>query len=236
MEAFVFFFSGAVVIGGAVGVIASKHPVHSALSLVATLFGVAIQFISLDAYFLAAVQVIVYAGAIVVLFLFVIMLLGVDRVEDLADEPLIGQRQLALLAGAGLIALAVIVGVATSGGVTGEPPSLAQLSPDRGGLRIDSAVDTADGSTIPPEQNIREVGRALFSTRYLFAFEITALLLTVAVVGAVVLARRPRGELEDVPDVDPPWNVRITDSDADVHAAADGEELMSEQTELEETS
>jgi NADH-quinone oxidoreductase subunit J len=192
--------------------------------------------ISLDAYFLAAVQVIVYAGAIVVLFLFVIMLLGVDRVEDLADEPLIGQRQLALLAGAGLIALAVIVGVATSGGVTGEPPSLAQLSPDRGGLRIDSAVDTADGSTIPPEQNIREVGRALFSTRYLFAFEITALLLTVAVVGAVVLARRPRGELEDVPDVDPPWNVRITDSDADVHAAADGEELMSEQTELEETS
>jgi NADH-quinone oxidoreductase subunit J len=208
MEAFVFFVSAAVVLAGGAGVILSRNPVHAALSLVATLFGVAIQFISLEAYFLAAVQVIVYAGAIVVLFLFVIMLLGVDRSEDIVAEPLIGQRQLALLAGAGLVALAVVIGLATSADVTGQPTVRAELPPSQGGLAIDQAIEAEDGTTIPPEQNIREVGRALFSTRYVFAFEITAILLTVAVVGAVVLARRPRGELEEIPDVEPPWNMR----------------------------
>ena len=62
--------------------------VHAALSLVLTLFGVAVHFVAMEAHFLAAVQVIVYAGAIVVLILFVIMLLGVDRTEDLDVEPL----------------------------------------------------------------------------------------------------------------------------------------------------
>ena len=61
---------------------------HAALSLVATLFGIAVLFIAQEANFLAAVQVIVYAGAIVVLFLFVIMLLGVDQTDDLESEPL----------------------------------------------------------------------------------------------------------------------------------------------------
>ncbi len=65
---------------------------HSALSLVATLFGIAVLFVAQGADFLAAVQVIVYAGAIVVLFLFVIMLLGVDKAEAVEVEPLGGQR------------------------------------------------------------------------------------------------------------------------------------------------
>ena len=64
----------------------SRNPVHSALSLVLTLFGVAVEFVNQQADFLAAVQVIVYAGAIVILFLFVIMLLGVDRSESLAKD------------------------------------------------------------------------------------------------------------------------------------------------------
>ena len=64
---------------GALGVVLSTHPVHSALMLVMTLFGVAVLFVEENAQFLAVVQVIVYAGAIVVLFLFVIMLLGIDR-------------------------------------------------------------------------------------------------------------------------------------------------------------
>ena len=63
-----------------------RNPVHAALSLVLTLFGVAVHFVAMEAHFLAAVQVIVYAGAIVVLFLFVIMLLGVDRADDLRDR------------------------------------------------------------------------------------------------------------------------------------------------------
>ena len=68
---------------GAIGVVTSRNPVHAALSLVMTLFGVAVLFIEQQADFLAAVQIIVYAGAIVVLFLFVIMFLGVDRAEDI---------------------------------------------------------------------------------------------------------------------------------------------------------
>ncbi len=74
---------------------------HAALSLVLTLFGVAVQFVALEAHFLAAVQVIVYAGAIVVLFLFVLMLLGVDQAEDLSVEPLPIQRPLAAIMGVG---------------------------------------------------------------------------------------------------------------------------------------
>ena len=75
MEAVTFFIAAGVALAGACGVVLFKNPVHAALSLVGTLFGVAIHFINLEAYFLAAVQVIVYAGAIVILFLFVIMLL-----------------------------------------------------------------------------------------------------------------------------------------------------------------
>ncbi|MDC0349960.1 NADH-quinone oxidoreductase subunit J, partial [bacterium] len=76
MELVVFLIAGALAIIGALGLIGFRNPVHSALSLVLSLFAVAILFLNQDAQFLAAVQVIVYAGAIVVLFLFVIMLLG----------------------------------------------------------------------------------------------------------------------------------------------------------------
>ncbi len=222
MEAFVFFVSAAIIQAGALGVIVMRNPVHAALSLVMTLFGVAVLFINLEAYFLAAVQVIVYAGAIVVLFLFVIMLVGVDRAEDLRTEPIIRQRELALLAGAGLLAIAVIVGVASGGDVTGVP---AQGDPEAADLAIDRAVEVSgdfdgDGDeetiTEAPEPNVRRLGRALF-TDYVFAFEITAILLTIAVVGAVVMARRPEGELQPLPEVEPPWVLR-PDLDPDPHA------------------
>ncbi len=222
MEAFVFFVSAAIILAGALGVIVMRNPVHAALSLVMTLFGVAVLFINLEAYFLAAVQVIVYAGAIVVLFLFVIMLVGVDRAEDLRTEPIIRQRELALLAGAGLLAIAVIVGVASGGDVTGVP---AQGDPEAADLAIDRAVEVSgdfdgDGDeetiTEAPEPNVRRLGRALF-TDYVFAFEITAILLTIAVVGAVVMVRRPEGELQPLPEVEPPWVLR-PDLDPDPHA------------------
>lgn len=220
MEAFVFFVAAAIVLAGALGVILSRNPVHAALSLVMTLFGVAVLFINLEAYFLAAVQVIVYAGAIVVLFLFVIMLVGVDKAEDISTEPIIGQRQFALLAGAGLLALAVVIGVAAGGEITGEAP---------GDLDIERAVEiTADFDgdgdeetrTEPPaENNIQQLGDALF-TDYVFAFEITGILLTIAVVGAVVLARRPSGDLQPLPEVDPPAAIRL-DPDPDIEVVTD---------------
>src|SRR5204863_35030 len=103
MELFVFVVAGAMVLGGAVGVVVRTNPVHAALSLVATLFGIAVLFVAQHADFLAAVQVIVYAGAIVVLFLFVIMLLGVDQSEDLETEPLGGQRPAAIAVGGALL-------------------------------------------------------------------------------------------------------------------------------------
>ena len=84
MDWVVFVVAAAAVLAGALGVILATHPVHSALMLVMTLFGVAVLFVAQQAHFLAAVQVIVYAGAIVVLFLFVIMLLGVDRSENVS--------------------------------------------------------------------------------------------------------------------------------------------------------
>ena len=86
VQALTFGLASLIVIMGGIGVVAFRNSVHNALSLVATLFGVAVLYVAQGAYFLAAIQVIVYAGAIVVRFLFVIMLLGVDKVESLAKE------------------------------------------------------------------------------------------------------------------------------------------------------
>src|SRR5579884_2083366 len=97
-DAIVFAVAGVAILVGAVGVVVSRHPVHAALMLVLTLFGVAVEFVNQSADFLAAVQVIVYAGAIVILFLFVIMLLGVDKMESVGRR-LPGQRPMALLVG-----------------------------------------------------------------------------------------------------------------------------------------
>jgi len=152
--------------------------------------------------------------------LFVIMLIGVDTDEDISHDPVVGQRQLALLAGAGMLALVVIIGVAFNGELTGT--AVAPAYP------IGVAAD-ADGVTVPPEDNIRQLARVLF-TDYVFAFEITALLLTVAVVGAVVLARRPSGELAPLPEVEPPWPLTRSVAAAaaeDEGVAAEAEEPVS---------
>ncbi|MCL4119065.1 UNVERIFIED_CONTAM: hypothetical protein GTU68_037976 [Idotea baltica] len=178
-----------------------KNPVHSALSLVLSLFAVAVLFLNQDAQFLAAVQVIVYAGAIVVLFLFVIMLLGVDQAEDLSVEPIAGQRPIALGIGAGVLALSVLfIAVATDGGATGDMSvTAAKVDSITGNAQSATAAlvdDQTDGTEALP--NIEQLGRTLF-TDYVFAFEVTALLLTIAVVGAVLLARKPKGELAPMP-------------------------------------
>ncbi len=164
----VFGAAAVIVLAGAIGVVVARNPVHSALFLVMTLFGVAVLFVAQNAHFLAAVQVIVYAGAIVVLFLFVIMLLGVDQEENLAVEPLRGQRPLAVLLG--LI-------------------SLAELFLLSQGTKWVTGAQSVAGPTSGPGSNVEKLARSLF-TRYLLAFELTSVLLVIAVVGAVVLARR----------------------------------------------
>ena len=193
MELFVFVVAGLIVLGGALGVVASANPVHAALSLVATLFGVAVLFVAQEAHFLAAVQVIVYAGAIVVLFLFVLMLLGVDRAEDLSIEPIGGQRIAALIVGLAVLALPLLAIASTDGEATGERPTAA------GVLADGTTVEGGDNLIEDGVASLDQFGESLF-TDYLFAFEVTSVLLVIAVVGAVVLARKVRrAELIDDP-------------------------------------
>jgi NADH-quinone oxidoreductase subunit J len=194
-----FSVAAALIIAGAVGVVVARNPVHSALMLVMTLFGVAVLFVLQRDPFLAAVQVIVYAGAIVVLFLFVIMFLGVDRQENIALEPLRGQRPLAI----GLVVLS------TTGLLL-----LGQVS--RWTIGAQHVAGTDGGK----ESNVYLLGRSVYTT-YLFPFEATAALLVIAVVGAVVLARRPPTSANPVADPDP---------DVDVIADATGGGAMTSDT------
>ena len=166
MQLLVFIVASLMVIGGAIGVIIYRHPVHAALSLVLTLFGVAVHFVAMEAHFLAAVQVIVYAGAIVVLFLFVIMLLGVDKADDLTIEPFPIQRPLAAVVGIGLAGL-LIAAIA------------------RAHDRIVEAAPLESGG----DSNIKQLADNLFQD-WVFAFEFTSILLIVAVAGTVLMSRK----------------------------------------------
>src|ERR1019366_10634723 len=153
-DVLVFASAAILILVGAVGVIAMKNPVHSALSLIMCLLGVALAFLAQEADFLAAAEIIVYAGAIVVLFLFVIMFLGVDKSQHPHVEPLIGQRWLAgvgvLVTVAGLITL-----MASSHWVSGV------LSASTNGTALATGSD-----------NITQLGDSVFTT-YLLAFDAT---------------------------------------------------------------
>lgn len=164
----VFLVGAALILTGAFGVVLLRNPVHCALMLVLTLFGVALEFIDESADFLAAVQIIVYAGAVVILFLFVIMFLGVDRKEVVGKEPTRFQKPLAVILGlVSLIELLV----------------LSQVSNWVSGAR--STSGPLDG----PGENAAKLGQSIY-TGYLLPFEMTAALLVIAVVAAVVLSRR----------------------------------------------
>jgi NADH-quinone oxidoreductase subunit J len=210
METVVFVLAGAMVLAGALGVVLRANPVHCALSLIVTLFGIAVLFIAQDANFLAAVQVIVYAGAIVVLFLFVIMFLGVDRADDLRVEPLGGQRIAAAVVGIGVVALVIAALASTGFEATGITSSVGPLA--------DS--DTYDISTLSD---------ALF-TKYVFAFELTSVLLVIAVVGAVVLARRSR-RVDEI--VDPGQEERAAQIAERIHRAEVRAHVYDDQAEVE---
>lgn len=180
LEYVVFFSAAIMILGGAIGVIALRSPVHAALGLVLTLFGVAVQFVAMEAHFLAAVQVIVYAGAIVVLFLFVIMLLGVDESIDLSIEPIRIQRPLAAVMGVGLVGLL--------GAAIVRAEDALVINPGSG---IETAQETGNN-----DANIQQLAANLYGD-HVFAFQLTSVLLIVAVVGTVLLTRKwPR----DTPD------------------------------------
>jgi NADH-quinone oxidoreductase subunit J len=174
MDLVLFWIVTPVSIGAAVLMLFQRNAVFAALFLILNQFTLAVFFVLLEAHFLAAVQVIVYAGAIMVLFLFVIMFLGVDRREALV-ETIRGQRFLAIGLGVllvGSVAAAVALGV----GLTERP------------------------GPAPSGDNVRSVARLLFSD-YVFPFEVTSILLIVAAVAAMVLARRKARGLPEEPEV-----------------------------------
>jgi NADH-quinone oxidoreductase subunit J len=169
-DALLFYAFAAASVIGALLVVAQRNPVYSLVSLVGSFFGLCGLYVLLEAPFVAVVQIIVYAGAIMVLFLFVVMVLNVPR-EDAAEwdraHPL--YRPMAVRVGGVMAALlALELGWALS------------RTP---GLGVGVAVDK------PAISSVAALGQALF-TNYMFAFEVTSILIIAAMVGAVVLARK----------------------------------------------
>jgi len=165
-EQVTFWIIAPLVVVGAIGLVASRKAVHSALWLAVTMIGLAILYVAQDAPFLGVVQVIVYTGAVMMLFLFVIMLVGVDASDSLV-ETLRGQRIAAVLVGLGFAAVLIS---AVSRARLGDPVGVEELN--------------AGG-------NVEGLATLIF-TDYLFAFEVTSALLVTAAVGALVLALQPR--------------------------------------------
>ncbi len=171
METFIFVITAIVAIGAALGMLFSSNAVHSALFLVLNFCAVAVLYLLLRAPFLAAVQVTVYAGAIMVLFLFVIMLLGAEK-ADLGEEHIGWQKPVAALLA---VALLIEAGyVAYRGAKLTDAP-------------LTQAAEIGAPTTLAAQ---------LFS-KYLLPFEVISVLLLVAIIGVVVLTRRTRGVPQD---------------------------------------
>ena len=167
MSEIFFFILAAVSVVSAVLIIAQRNPVASALFLIVTLCSQAMLYLLLGASFLAVIQIIVYAGAIMVLFLFVIMLLNL-RKDEFGPDKKKTQRVLAFTLGA--VWLIQVVAI-TKWGLS--QPSMSAVTPE-------TAMQTG---------SVQSVGKSLF-TEYLYPFEITSILLLVAILGSIVLAKK----------------------------------------------
>jgi NADH-quinone oxidoreductase subunit J len=170
-EAVTFWVLAALALIGALGVVMAANAVYCAMSLALTMIVLAVFYMIEDALFLGVVQIVVYTGAVMMLFLFVLMLIGVDSAESLV-ETLHGQRVAGVLAGLGLgvVLIAGIGNVATN--------------------RFGSNGLSTD---IAPEGNVQGLAALIFS-QYLWAFELTSALLITAAIGAMILAHRERFE------------------------------------------
>ena len=164
VEVILFVIVALAAIAGAVTMVSARNPVYSAMGLLVTMFSVAVFYVMNNAHFVAAVQVLIYAGAVMTLFLFVIMLIGVDRAID-TDENIPFQRPMAIGLGGALVFLLVVA--ARAAWITG---------------RASGVCATDCNGTI---ENVSE---ELFGA-WLLPFEATVLLLTIAAVGTVALAQ-----------------------------------------------
>ncbi|PZS00220.1 MAG: NADH-quinone oxidoreductase subunit J [Candidatus Chloroheliales bacterium] len=170
IEAGTLFILGAVVVGSALGVVIAPNAVHSVLFLIVNLLGLAVCFLLLNAVFLAAAQVLIYAGAIIVLFLFAITLLSPSG-EYIAQDPRTAQRTVGIVISVALGALLLFL-------LFGSITDLGAPLPNGG-----ASYGTVEG-----------FGRALFQ-QFLFPFEITSFVLLVALIGAVVYGSNTLDEI-----------------------------------------
>jgi NADH-quinone oxidoreductase subunit J len=161
-----FWMLAPVMVLAAIAMVLVRKAVHSALLLATVMVCLAVQYAAQDAPFLFAVQIIVYTGAILMLFLFVLMLVGVDASDSLV-ETIRGQR---LLAGVGFLGIAILLISAIGNAVYGDPVGLGDAQPDG---------------------NPKGIAQLLFG-KYVFAFEVTSALLITAALGAMMLAHRER--------------------------------------------
>ena len=184
MATLFFLYFGTVIVLTSLLVVALRNPIYSVLALLVMFFHVAGLFVTLHAEFLAVVQIIVYAGAILVLYLFVVMILNPKHEDSY-------QRQVWLAVGLGLIALAEVIYVVTTTSLVETPligkatPMIASLTPSplegEGG---------GEGALAPaPLGNTEAIGQKLYTT-YLFPFEVASLILLVAMIGAILLAKK----------------------------------------------
>lgn len=159
-------------IASSIGVIAFKNAVHSALSLILTLLFLAMFYLQLGAMFIAVVQILIYAGAIMVLFLFVVTMLAPDQSDTAQSERMPWQRITGIILGVVLVgALSYLIFL--------QPANTVLLNTQSGGLAHEVAT----------QGNIQAFGLALFHG-FLFPFEVTSLLIVIAILGALIFGRR----------------------------------------------
>lgn len=186
MSTILFFIAGIGVITGAVGVVVLRDPFYSVLALVGHLISLAVLFLLLRAEFVAAAQVVVYAGAVMVLYVFVVAYVGGSAADSFGDEPLRG------VGGSGSVASSLRLGGAIAGGALLIELLIALLGTGLKAIGGDGAPYAPGPRTFGTPAYIGN----LLLTRFLLAFEAASFLLLIAAVGAIVLAGR-RGGLED---------------------------------------
>ena len=173
MEAFVFYLLATLILGLGIMVIAARSAVHSVLFLVINFLLVAILYVTLSAQFVAVIQVLVYAGGIVVLYLFVVMLVSLKRAPELrSDNRRIG-----------------VPGVLLAGVVLAELIGIVWYSSGRDGAPAAQAASDLPAGLSDPLLNTEQLGWVLY-TEYLIPFELASMLLLVAMIGAIVLAKK----------------------------------------------
>jgi NADH-quinone oxidoreductase subunit J len=183
-EFWVFVVTAVIALATGVSVVVLRNPVHAALMLVLNFFAIAVLYAALEAQFLAVVQIIVYAGAIMVLFLFVLMLLGITSETRFSDRVR-GQKTASALLGGALLVLLVGAG---AGPYLGDD-AVCPVEAGTGDICTGLEAENTNG-------NVAAVGRLLF-TKYMWPFEVTSALLVISALGAMVLGKRHRSD-EDV--------------------------------------